>query len=155
MTKDRINIAFWNLGNLFDVEATPIATDFEFTPEKGWTLEVLQKKIENIGEVIKSLHNGEGPDLIGLCEVENKRLLEGPIKTAEGHEINGLVKTIGRDDYEIAHVDSPDLRGIDTCLIYSNKMFELLEVKPYVMNFRYSTRDVFYVKLKIKKIMPN
>jgi len=72
LTNDRINIAFWNLDNLFDVEATPIATDFEFTPEKGWTDEVLQKKIENIGKVIRSMHNSEGPDLLGLCEVEIK-----------------------------------------------------------------------------------
>jgi len=151
LTNDRINIAFWNLDNLFDVEATPIATDFEFTPEKGWTDEVLQKKIENIGKVIRSMHNSEGPDLLGLCEVENKTLLKGPVRTSEGNEIKGLVEIIGRDDYEIAHVDSPDLRGIDACLIYSNKMFELLEIKPYVMNFRYPTRDVFYVKLRVKK----
>ncbi|MBA2268500.1 MAG: hypothetical protein H0W19_09220 [Nitrosopumilus sp.] len=35
-------------------------------PEKGWTGEVLTKKVENLTKVIKSMHNGESPDLIGL-----------------------------------------------------------------------------------------
>jgi hypothetical protein len=41
-----IKIGFWNLGNLFDAKATPIAADFEFTPSKGWTQEVLNKKLK-------------------------------------------------------------------------------------------------------------
>ena len=39
-----LKAAFWNLQNLFDTTASPIATDFEFTPEHGWTEEVQAKK---------------------------------------------------------------------------------------------------------------
>ncbi len=38
-----IKIAFWNLENLFDANKNYIATDLEFTPEKGWTDEVKNK----------------------------------------------------------------------------------------------------------------
>jgi hypothetical protein len=41
-----IKIAFWNLGNPFDIKATPIAADVEFTPARGWTQEVLDKKLK-------------------------------------------------------------------------------------------------------------
>ena len=39
-----ITIAFWNLGNLFDVSSSEPALVHEFTPERGWTNEVLDKK---------------------------------------------------------------------------------------------------------------
>jgi hypothetical protein len=47
-----IKIAFWNSGNLFDIRATPIAADFEFTPSRGWTREVLDSKIKNLSSII-------------------------------------------------------------------------------------------------------
>ena len=44
---------------------------------------------------------------------------------------------------------SPDIREIDTCLIYSNSIFEFIKSKSYNMDLRYPTRDIFYVKLKV------
>lgn len=71
-----INIAFWNVQNLFDTTASPIATDLEFTPEQGWTDEVFDIKVANIASIIRQMHGGTGPDLLGLCEVENKEVVE-------------------------------------------------------------------------------
>ena len=50
-----ITIAFWNLGNLFDVSSSEPALVHEFTPERGWTNEVLDKKLENLAQVIRLL----------------------------------------------------------------------------------------------------
>src|SRR3712207_2199926 len=95
-----IKIAFWNLGNLFDTKATPIAADFEFTPTRGWTQEVLDKKIENLSYIIGQLHGDIGPDLLGLCEIENEGLAQE------------LINEVGKDDLEVAkYDDSPDIRG--------------------------------------------
>jgi hypothetical protein len=92
-----IKIAFWNVGNLFDIEKNEIATDFEFTPEKGWTKEVRDIKVENLSKIIKSMKYNEenesieyGPDLLGLCEVENKNILDK------------LIEKINPDKYAIA-----------------------------------------------------
>jgi hypothetical protein len=52
-----ITIAFWNLGNLFDVSSSEPAVVHEFTPERGWTYEVLDEKLENLTQVIKMLNN--------------------------------------------------------------------------------------------------
>lgn len=46
-----INIAFWNLGNLFDISSSEPALVHEFTPDRGWTKEVLDKKLENLAQV--------------------------------------------------------------------------------------------------------
>jgi hypothetical protein len=133
-----IKIAFWNLGNLFDIKATPIAADFEFTPPKGWTQEVLNKKIENLSYIIKQLHDGNGPDILGLCEIENEGLAKE------------LIGKVGRDELEVAkYNDSLDIRGIDTCLIYSKDKFKILNSESHNIHYRYPTRDIFQVKLEV------
>ncbi|MCC2648691.1 MAG: Endonuclease/Exonuclease/phosphatase family protein [Nitrososphaeraceae archaeon] len=105
-----IKVAFWNLGNLFDTSSSSssvIGSDLEFTPERGWNDAAKDKKIENLANVINSLHNNQGP-------------------------------------YEIAqYTDSPDIRGIDTCLIYSKKVFKFIDAKSHNIYFRYPTRDSF------------
>lgn len=135
----RLNIAFWNLQNLFDTTASDIATDFEFTPANGWTEEVFNRKLTNLASVIKLMHGGQRPDLLGVCEIENKLLAD---------KLTGL---LGRGDYDIAHDPSPDIRGIDTSLIYSRELFELAgEPVGHNVHLRYSTRDIFQVPLRIK-----
>ena len=133
-----IKVAFWNLQNLFDTTASEIAADLEFTPEKGWTEDILKKKIENLASVIKLMHDGQGPDLLGICEIENKPVAER------------LIQQIGRPDYRLAHVESPDIRGIDVSLVYSANVFELAgDPIGHMVYLRYPTRDIFEVPLRV------
>lgn len=135
-----IKIAFWNVQNLFDTSVSQLATDFDYTPENFWTEETYHKKISNLASIINILYNGKGPDLLGVCEVENIKVVQD------------LVSHLNRRDYRIAHIDSPDIRGIDTCLIYSNVVFELLnEPIGHVAHLRYATRDIFQVDLKVRE----
>jgi hypothetical protein len=135
-----IKIAFWNIQNLFDTTQSRIATDLGYTPEAGWTEEVFNQKLTNLVSVIKLMHNGELPDLLGICEIENADL------------VKKIIKATGRKDYKVAHVESPDIRGIDTSLIYSNKVFAL-EGKPigHLVHLRYRTRDVFEIPLRVRE----
>lgn len=137
---NNIKVAFWNLGNLFDTSSSSvIGSDLEFTPERGWNDAAKDKKIENLANVINSLHNNQGPDLLGLCEIENEELAKK------------LIEKMGKQDiYEIAqYTDSPDIRGIDTCLIYSKKVFKFIDAKSHNIYFRYPTRDIFQVNLSV------
>lgn len=136
---NQITVGFWNLQNLFDTTVTDIASDFEFTPQKGWTEQVLTIKLENLAKVIRSI-NGNGPDILGLCEIENESL------------VRRLIDKIGREDYEIAsYKDSSDIRGIDTCLIYSKSVFDCLDAVSWNIHFRYPTRDIFQARLRVKE----
>lgn len=136
-----IKVAFWNVQNLFDITASPIAADLEFTPEEGWTQEVFDIKVANLARIIKQMHGGAGPDLLGLCEVENREVMER------------LLTEIGRADYRLAHKDSPDIRGIDCSLIYSANVFNAppaADIRGHLVHFRYPTRDIFQVRLTLK-----
>lgn len=134
-----IKVASWNLQNLFDTVASDIATDLEFTPENGWDDEALEKKLDNLAEILRRMHGGQGPDLLGICEVETKELLEE------------LVARTGLANLRVAHVDNADIRGIDTSLIYSADVFELAgEPVGHAIHLRFPTRDVFEVPLRVK-----
>ncbi len=136
----QIRISFWNLQNLFDTTTSPIAADLGFTPENGWDEAVFEKKLANLAEVINLMHAGELPDLMGMCEIENRPL------------VSQLLQRLNRDDYAIAHVESPDIRGIDTSLIYSREIFELAgEPTGHLVHLRYPTRDIFEVPLRVKE----
>lgn len=136
-----IKVAFWNVENLFDTTVSEIAADLEFTPAQGWTQAAFDAKVKNLASVIKQLHGGAGPDLLGLCELENKSVVEA------------LLSEIGRADLQIAHIESPDIRGIDTTLIYSDVIFK--KPKPqdmfgHLVHLRFPTRDIFEVRLELK-----
>lgn len=136
-----IKVAFWNIQNLFDTKASPIAADLEFTPSEGWTTDVLKAKLTNLASIINQMHDGNGPDLLGLCEVENRKVVED------------LIAKTGRDDYRLAHIDSPDIRGIDCSLIYSTRVFNDPsdeDIQAHLVHFRYPTRDIFQVRLTLK-----
>ncbi len=138
-----IKVAFWNLQNLFDTQVSKIAADLEFTPEAGWDDEAVEKKIEALVDVIALMFDGQGPDLLGICEIENEMLTQ--------RLVNRMREKLGRNDYTFAHDEAPDIRGIDCGLIYSDDIFELAgDPKGHLVHFRYPTRDIFEVPLKLK-----
>ncbi|KQC30828.1 endonuclease [Flagellimonas eckloniae] len=111
-------IAFYNVENLFDTVNDTLIFDDERTPDGSynWTDERYEKKIEHISNVLSKI-GGEttdtSPDIIGLCEVENKNV----IKDLVNHP-NLLER-----DYGIVHFDSPDERGIDVALLYKKASY--------------------------------
>jgi predicted extracellular nuclease len=140
--KRNLTIVFYNVENLFDTENTPGGNDAEFTPEseKKWTPERYQKKLEDISKVLASVNQKELPEIIGLCEIENRGVL------------NDLVKTgpLTGGGYEIAHFESPDFRGIDVALLYRPNEFKVSWSAPVKVTFvdepNFTTRDILYVK---------
>lgn len=108
-----INVAFWNLGNLFDTVQDPISDDFDFTPEKGWTAATQADKVNNLASVIDAMFNGAGPDLLGICEVENEATLQQLVDAV----------SVRNDLVVMQFDDGPDVRGIDCALVYSDQVF--------------------------------
>jgi hypothetical protein len=113
-----LTIAFYNLENLFDFENDPITFDDDRTPEgkEHWTEAQYRSKINNMAKVLSLIgkeQSGTAPVIIGICEIENRRVLEDllnepPLKPLE---------------YSIIHFDSPDRRGIDVALLYRKNIF--------------------------------
>lgn len=115
------HIAFWNVENLFDIERSPRRPDkLERAIGKeleGWTQAQLNAKIEQLASIIRQLNGGAGPDLLGVCEVENAHVL-GLLREA--------LVPFGRD-YQIAHADTGDQRGIDVAFLYDGARYGIRE----------------------------
>jgi exonuclease III len=77
----------------------------------------MAKVISEIGEDV----TGTSPAIIGVSEIENRRVLEDLLNQEP------LVKK----DYGIVHFDSPDRRGIDVAMLYQKKLFTPTNYKAY------------------------
>ncbi len=130
-------VMFYNVENFFDPDDDPATEDEEFTPagKNKWTRQRLEKKRNAIAKTIIAAGEGNHPVLVGLCEVENYRVLQQLTEQT----------ALARIGYDIVHRDSPDPRGIDVALLYRKSRFRLLE-----QHFRpitgLPTRDILYAK---------
>jgi 5'-nucleotidase (lipoprotein e(P4) family) len=135
-----IGMAFWNVENLFDLEDDPLVEgDEEFTPsgQYAWTAERLEIKLNNLARVINRMHDGQGPAVLGLAEIENRYVVELLVEK---------LAPLGRD-YKIVHQDSPSNRGIDCALIYDAKVFELKTAQFHFVDAG-DTRDILEAELE-------
>ncbi|NAY91903.1 endonuclease/exonuclease/phosphatase family protein [Muricauda sp. JGD-17] len=111
-------IAFYNVENLFDTENDSLTFDDDRTPDGSyhWNQDRYRQKVENISHVLSQIGKqilGTSPDIIGLCEVENRIVVQDLIQ--HPNLIN--------KDYGFIHFDSPDERGIDVALLYKRASY--------------------------------
>lgn len=136
---DDLVVASWNVENLFDTEDDPkVEFDEDYTPEKPkkWTPERLEIKLKNLSSIISKMNDGKGPDVLGVCEIENRKVVEMLVEK---------LKPLGRK-YEIVHKDSPSDRGIDCAIIYDSGVFALADSKFHFVEAE-KTRDIVEAKL--------
>ena len=142
---EEYQVAWWNVENLFDIENSPnrekrIKSIIK-SEVKGWTKEKLSKKTSQLSKIIGMLNENNGPDILGVCEIENRNVLQ--------KLVNNL-RFLGRE-YKIAHEEMDDGRGIDIGLIYDSKKFKMTKKFSHWIIRRNSTRDILQVNLTIKK----
>jgi len=140
-------IAFFNVENLFDTIDNSKTFDEDFTPQgkNHYTAIVYRQKINNIARVISEIGKekaGTSPAIIALSEIENDTVLQDLIHAS----------SIKKQQYQIIHFDSPDIRGIDVALLYKAELFKPLEQKTTEVKLwddsgkRIYTRDILTVK---------
>lgn len=134
-------IAFWNLENLFDIERSSDRPDYLKAQLKkeleGWTAAVLSKKISQLNTIIAQMNGGAGPDILGVCEVENEAVL------------NKLLRALSIDgrNYAVAHADTQDKRGIDVAFVYDRAKYRVDRQFQHFVQKRTATRDIFQVNM--------
>jgi Endonuclease/Exonuclease/phosphatase family len=134
-----IHVAWWNLENLFDTTDDPISRDFEYTPAAGWTEEAFGAKKANLAAALNELHSGQGPELLGVAEIEGDDVF------AE------LIATMGNPHLKVVEDPSgtSDLRGIDVSLAHDERKLSVVEKRSHVVHLRYQTRDIFEVVFEV------
>lgn len=134
-----ITIGWWNVQNLFSYKTSELSESFGFTPEKGWTKAVYQRKLQNLAQAIHTFTPQGPPDLLGLGEIENEEVLAD------------LALAIGKPDYKPLYQESKLTQGFDTAFLYNHKVFDI-EQSPrgYNIHTLYSTNDILEINLKCR-----
>ena len=139
---DSYKIMFYNVENLFDTFNDSLKNDEEFLPNgtRFWNTYKYYSKLNNIYKVIIAIGGWNPPAIIGLCEIENRKVLNDLVNNTP------LVKF----EYQIVHKESPDRRGIDVGLLYRKEFFQPLYYEAIPINFpdnpESKTRDILYVR---------
>ena len=135
-------VVSYNVENLFDTINSPLFDDDAFTPagSKKWTSDRYEKKLNDLAMVFDSIPGRELPAVIGLAEIENRKVLEDLIDT------RGLQK----GKFEIVHEDGVDPRGIECALLYRPELFryishEYIPIKDSI-DPEYLYRSILYVE---------
>ena len=140
-------IGFYNLENLFDTIVDPnphLILQEEFTPvgKKNWNTPKYFEKLNNMATVISQIGTEATPDglaVLGVCEIENRNVLEDLAKT----------NLLASRNYQIVHYDSPDHRGVDVGFLYNPNYFKVTSSKNYAVTIpgdpNWTTRDELLV----------
>ena len=142
---NRYLIGFWNVENLFApegfAEREPWLARKVRRELRGWSEDNFKRKVSQISTGIAAMSGSsastQGPDLLGVCEVENKYVLDALTRS--------LNERLPDRDYGIVHADSTrDKRGIDTAFIFDQSR---LSVDPacvfsHFVIRRTGTRDI-------------
>ena len=80
--QEPFRVIHYNVENLFDCRHDSLKHDEEFLPQavRAWTWKKYHDKVTKIAKVILAASDGQVPDLVGLCEVENTYCLDGLTK---------------------------------------------------------------------------
>ena len=142
-----IRIGFYNVENLFDIYNDSIKRDDAFTPsgDYRWNKYKYEDKLKKLSRVITAMGGWEPIEILGLCEVENRRVLIDLIKETSLEPVN----------YQIIHHESPDNRGIDVALIYNADKIIVLNHRAIPVDFlepdAYPTRDILHVEARFRR----
>ena len=137
---NNLSIAFWNLENLFHPENDPLKEDDEFTPDglRHWTYGRYRDKIKGIWKGLLSFNVQEIPEIIAVCEVESRKVMEDLF----------INSPFGYLNYDIVHGESPDVRGIDVGLAYNSSKIKLIDTATFRVDLKAEsnrpTRDILY-----------
>lgn len=133
-------VSFYNVENLFDIEDDPKTMDEDFTPtgKLQWDDVRYKSKLSHIPQVLDAIP-GELPAFMGLCEIENKKVLDDLI-----------MNPVFGGRYKIVHQDSPDERGIDVAALIDTTRLTLVSSNYTTVRLPDdadpNTRDLLYVK---------
>jgi len=142
-----LKVAWWNLENCFDHEPAPRDPALKAVLRnelKGWTAAIRDRKLAQLGSIVGMMFDGQGPDLLGVCEVESEAVLARLAQNIP----------LPQRDYQVVAHASPDARGIDISFLVDRKVLTAANPGHQVVVKRTATRDLFWVELTVKPAGP-
>ena len=142
-----LRFVFYNVENLFDTSNDPEKRDDDFTPEgkNRWTPGRYETKLQRISKTLIATGGFDAPDMVGICEVENRTVLEDLTKST----------ALSKYDYGIIHQDSDDSRGIDVAFLYRRDRVSIIDYNYLKIDFGDSTERPTRDILMLHILLPN
>lgn len=137
------NLLFYNVENLFDTLDDPHSNDNAFLPDSSmeWHQKRYVLKLQRIARVLKAVEEPL-PGLVGLAEVESRKVLEDLLVALE----------LTENEVGIIHADSEDERGMDVALLYRKDCMKLIHTEQLQIRFPSDpedrTRDILYAQIE-------
>jgi hypothetical protein len=137
-------IGFYNVENLYDTLNDIWKNDEDFTPEgtNAWTGDRYWVKIDHLGKAISEMATDITPDglaILGLCEVENKSVVDDLARSEH----------LKKRNYQVVHIEGPDHRGVDPSFVYNPSYFRVKHAVAYHVKLptdsTHKTRDILVV----------
>jgi endonuclease/exonuclease/phosphatase family metal-dependent hydrolase len=128
--------------NLYDPYDDTTKLDDEFTSGGGkhWTWSKFTAKLNHVAKTLLAIGEWAPPAVIGLCEVENRYVLNKLVYNTPLKPWN----------YKFVHYESPDLRGVDVAMLYRPALFRVIATRNVSIRFPFDTlaqtREILYVK---------
>jgi predicted extracellular nuclease len=132
-------VMFYNAENFFDTRNDSLTADDEFTPygARHWNSARYHTKLNNLYKTIIALGAWQAPDIIGICEIENRYVLDDLLNHTP----------LSKYAYRIIQANSPDKRGIDVALLYNSETVTLMHSGYFNVGKKgLYTRDILYFK---------
>ncbi|MEA1885717.1 MAG: hypothetical protein U9N72_00690 [Bacteroidota bacterium] len=103
---EKITLLFYNSDNLFDITDDPGNADNDYLPGsiRAWDRSRYETKVNGIAQHLTQAGDFKQPDIIGLCGIENKKVINDIISE----------RRLRRADYSV-HIT--DLEGINAALV--------------------------------------
>lgn len=127
-------VGFYNQENLFDTCHDEGKRDYDFLPTGSykWNAMKYNHKLSNMSRALADMGTDVLPNIgcaiIGLAEVENSKALDDLIAQP----------ALSARNYQYAHIEGPDRRGIDCALLYNPSLFSVKNTRlvPYVQKLK-------------------
>jgi hypothetical protein len=143
--KNPVRLMFYNVENLFDISDDSLTEDNDFLPDgvMRWNYSRYKRKITSLYKTIAAAGSPEPPGIVAMCEVENMNVLKDLVYGTY----------LSKFKYRIVHEESPDIRGIDVCLIYRSEDLRLLDFRYWIPKSikieNFTTRSILYARFVI------
>lgn len=134
-------IVFHNCENFFYPTDDTLTNDnaFTFNSPRHWNWERFNLKKDLLAKTYIALSKGNLPAIIGLCEIENDRVLDALCKDSP----------LRKGNYQYIHYNSKDVRGMDVAMIYRKDKFKVIKHESIIIDSSLiidePTRDILYV----------
>lgn len=142
---EQVTVVYYNTDHFFDTDDDPGSADDEYLPAsiRAWDKNRYEEKVSGIAGYIAAAGGFKQPDIIGLCGIENKKIINDILSE----------RRLRRADYSI-HIT--ETNGTNAALVVKKDLMTVADMRMIYIDSTFLNINsefdyiIFYVKGKVK-----